>query len=116
MQKVASLRLGALIAAAILTMAAGFATTARYVADAPGANLRPVDGAERVVQILQGNQHILWTSLTGSVTSVTVRGWPVTSGDVELGGALSITQPDTGDAGVIDAGDKPMSVEFEVRG
>lgn len=116
MHKVTSLRLSALIAAALLTLAAGFATTARYVADSPGADLRPVDGAERVVQILQGQQHILWTSLTGSVTSITVRGWPVTSGDVELGGALSITQPDRGDAGVIDAGEKPMSVEFEVGG
>lgn len=116
MPKVASLRLTTLIGVAILSLATGFATTARYIADSPGADLRPVDGAERVVQILQGQQHILWTSLTGSVTSITVRGWPITDGDVELGGALTIIQLDRGDAGVIDAGEKPMSVGFDVSG
>jgi uncharacterized protein YcsI (UPF0317 family) len=105
----------AAMAAVFVLAAAGFATTAQYVARAPGENLQPQGNAELVVSILQGRQHILWTSLTGSVASVTVRGWPVRDGEVELGGALAITRPDSGEAGIIDFGEKPMSVIFGVN-
>lgn len=94
--------------------AAGFAVTAEYEARAPGEDLRPRGNSEEIVSLLQGRQHILWTSLAGTVTLVAVRGWPVKDGEVELGGAVAITRPDSGEAGIIDFGDKPMSVIFEV--
>lgn len=114
MQRVVPVRNVAALIAVFALAAAGFATTARYVARAPGENLQPAGNAEQVVSILQGRHHILWTSLTGSVASVAVRGWPVRDGEVELGGALAITRPDSGEAGIIDFGDKPMSVIFGV--
>lgn len=102
------------MAMAFVIAAAGYAATAEYSARAPGESLRPRGNADQIVSILQGQHHILWTSLTGTVASVAVRGWPVRDGEVELGGALAITQPDSGEAGIIDFGEKPMSVIFEV--
>jgi len=103
------------MAAAFVVAAASFAVTAEYTARAPGERLQPRAGAADVVSILQGQQHILWTSLTGTVTSVAVRGWPVGNGEVELGGAVAITRPDSGEAGIIDFGEQPMSVIFAVE-
>jgi hypothetical protein len=64
---------------------------------------------------VQGNEHTLWVSLAGPVTQVTVWGWPVSEGEVELGGGMSITRLDGGTtSGIIDTGDKPRAASFEL--
>jgi len=55
------------LAAVLLLTAASLSATGSFSADSPGGDLRPVDGAEEVVQILQGERTVLWTALTGSV-------------------------------------------------
>ena len=90
--------------------------TALFTASEPGSSLAPVGNADELVQILQGNRIILWTSLAGAVSSYTVQGWPSTDGDSELGGALMISKPDDALAGVINFGEKPMTLSFEVDG
>ena len=107
--------LAAVVAVFLLT-AAALGTTAFFSADRPGADLRPVDGAEEVVQILQGNRTVLWTALSGSVGLYRVEGWPVSANGNDLGGALVIERPVDGSAGVIDFGDKPKSIVFEIEG
>ncbi|MFQ5522898.1 MAG: hypothetical protein ACE5F5_04900 [Acidimicrobiia bacterium] len=109
-------RRAGLALAAMAVVAASLATSALYTAPAPGSDLQPVAGAEQVVEVLQGQSAVLWTALTGNVTSYLVLGWPETRGEVELGGALVLEQPTDGQAGVIDFGDKPMSIEFTLDG
>jgi hypothetical protein len=104
------------LAAVLLLTAASLGTTALFSADGPGADLRPVDGADEVVQILQGNRTVLWTALTGSVGMYRVEGWPVTENGNELGGALVIERPSDGSAGVIEFGEKPKSIVFDLDG
>jgi hypothetical protein len=94
--------------------AASFAGTALFQADRPGAALAPMGDAADVVQILQGNRNVLWTSLSGSVTSYRVEGWASTVDGNELGGAVVIERPADGTAGAIDFGEKPKSVSFEL--
>lgn len=113
MQRVA-IRAGALWLAALLLTAASYTGVALFEAPRPGADLQPVDGAEGVVQLLQGQQSILWTTLEGTVTLYTVLGWPSIHDDAELGGALMIRKPSDGKAGVIDFGEKPQTVVFEL--
>ena len=48
------------------------------------------------------------------MSSLVVKGWPVEIGDTELGGGLVIGRPEDGSVGVIDFGEKPMSVRFEL--
>jgi uncharacterized protein (DUF58 family) len=105
-----------LVLAALAIAAAAFSASALYQAPAPGLDLEPVAGAEQVVEILQGQSTVLWTALAGNVTGYVVLGWPETRGEVELGGALVLEQPSDGGAGVIDFGDKPMSIEFFLDG
>jgi hypothetical protein len=102
-----------LAAAALLLAAASFAGTAMFQADRPGADLSPVGNAAEMVQILQGNRTVLWTSLSGAVTSYRVEGWASTVDGNELGGAVVIERPADGTAGVIELGEKPKSVSFE---
>jgi hypothetical protein len=97
-----------------LAIALALSATALFQAPRPGADLDPVGGADNVVQILQGNQNILWTSLSGNVTGYVVQGWPSKTGDTELGGALMMERPANGQAGVIDFGEKPMTLEFQL--
>ena len=99
-----------------LAIALALGTSALFQASHPGADLAPVGGSQNLVQILQGNQNILWTSLSGSVTSYVVQGWPSKMGDTELGGALMMERPANGEAGVIDFGEKPMTLEFQIDG
>lgn len=54
--------------------------------------------------------------MTGTVSYITVKGWPVNDGEIELGGGLTITQPDGGEAGVIDFDERPMTVVFAIDG
>ncbi|MGH8870582.1 MAG: hypothetical protein ACRDWS_01215 [Acidimicrobiia bacterium] len=103
-----------LAAAALLLAAASLGATAVFQADRPGADLTPLDGADEMVQILQGNGAVLWTSLSGAVSSYRVEGWATTIDGNELGGALVIERPADGSAGVIEFGEKPKSVGFEV--
>jgi len=103
-------------AAALMLAAASFAGTALFQADRPGADLAPVGNAADVVQILQGNRNVLWTSLSGAVTSYRVEGWASTVDGNELGGAVVIERPADGTAGAIDFGEKPKSVSFELDG
>lgn len=113
MQRVA-IRAGALWLAALLLTAASYGGIALFEAPHPGAKLQSVEGAESVVQLLQGQQSILWTTLEGTVTLYTVLGWPSSHDDAELGGALMIRRPSDGEAGVIDFGEKPQSVLFQL--
>jgi hypothetical protein len=104
-----------LIAAAViaLTVTAG----AVFRAPAPGSDLRPTDGAGEVIELLQGNQSILWTALSGTVTGFVVQGWPSSTGDAELGGALVMERIEGGaDTGVIEFGEKPMTLAFDTAG
>jgi hypothetical protein len=115
MQRVDRIRTPILIAFALLALAAASMTTARFVADQPGADLNPIADAGELISLIQGQEHLFWASLSGPVTQVTVWGWPVSDGEVELGGGMSITRLDGGsDSGIIDTGDKPRAVSFEV--
>lgn len=100
---------------AIVLATAGLTASARFAAPAPGTDLRPSDTAAMLVEIVQGQEAILWSSLSGPVTGFTVIGWPTRAGGTELGGALLIERLDRM-AGVIDIGEKPRSVEFTVSG
>ena len=101
---------------AFLLVVGALSTTAVFTADQPEANLSPVGNSDELVRILQGNRTILWTSLAGSVSSYTIQGWPTSDGDSELGGALMMERPEDGLTGVIDFGEKPMSLSFEIDG
>lgn len=117
MQQVnASLRLLSLGLAAFLTVAAAFSTRALFTAPELGASLRPVGGAEKLIDLIQGQETILWSSLNGTVSSLEVLGWPSSDGEHELGGALMIEAPDDGTVGIIDTGERPMLVEFTLSG
>ncbi|MGH8946315.1 MAG: hypothetical protein ACRDVL_09200 [Acidimicrobiia bacterium] len=100
--------------AAVLLTAATFSASALFQAPLPGADLEPVDGAAQVVQLLQGQRSMLWTSLGGNVSSITVTGWPTQEQDNELGGALMIQRPADGSAGVVKFGEKPMALRFDM--
>jgi hypothetical protein len=83
-----------------------------FAAGGPGENLSPGNGAELLVDLTQVNGPILWSSLAGPVITVETRSWPSHDGDNDLGGALMIERPANSLAGVIDIGEKPMSVQF----
>jgi hypothetical protein len=106
----------ALIAAVLLLTAASLGSTALFSSEQPGADLRPVEGADEFVQILQGNRTVLWTALSGSVGLYRVEGWPVSANGNDLGGALVIERPVDGSVGVIDFGEKPKSIVFDIEG
>jgi len=114
MQRALTLRNVSLALAALVVAAS--ATGASFLATRPGADLAPTGGAEEIVDILQGGGTILWTSLAGSVGSIRVLGWPTRAGGDELGGALVIERPEDGFAGIIDFGEKPMSLDFQLDG
>lgn len=101
--------------AALMTIAATFPATATFESSAPGLGLDPVGGAENLIQLMQGREHIVWSALTGTVTSYEAVGWPSSAGDVELGGALVIERPADGTAGVIGFGERPMSLVFHLN-
>ncbi len=111
-----TLRLVGIGLAGLLTVAAAFSETALFQASSPGSDLEAVSGAEMIIDLVQGQKTMLWSSLSGTVTSYTVLGWPTSVDGHDLGGALMIANPDNGAAGVIDFGEKPMSARFEVSG
>jgi hypothetical protein len=96
-------------------MAASVGSPALFRSDAPGGDLEPVEGAQAIVQVLQGNRTVLWTALTGAVSMYRVEGWPRSIDGNDLGGALMMERPADGMAGVIMFGEKPKSVSFEMK-
>ena len=103
-----------LVLATLLLAATTLGTSAVFAADEPDSDLDPLGNADKRVEIHQGTNTILWASLSGAVSSYTVLGWPSTEGDSELGGALMIEKPDDALAGIIDFGEKPMTLSFEI--
>lgn len=114
MQGVFTRRLAGLGLAAVLTATALGGSVAVFVAGGPGENLRPIDGAELLVELTQSQESVLWVSLAGQVSTVRAVGWPVQDGDTELGGGLVIERPANPTAGVVDIGEAPMSLEFSL--
>ena len=102
--------------AAVVMIAAAISSSAVFESTSPGRNLDPVGGADEAINLLQSNGALLWTSLSGPVTQVRVEGWPVSDGDVELGGALVIERPEDPYAGAMNLGEPPMTASFEVGG
>lgn len=102
--------------AAFAIVAATATSSAVFEAEIPGQDLSPVGGAGDLVELLQSNGALLWTSLAGPVTEIMVQGWPVVNGDVELGGALVMERPEDPTAGTINLGEPPMTATFEVGG
>lgn len=103
-----------LIVAALIA-ALGFSSTAVFLSPEPGGLLSPVGDAARLVQLMQGQSSILWTSPGGIVDTYQMLGWPSSDGSVELGGALVIDKVEA-DAGVITFAERPMSLEFDLAG
>jgi hypothetical protein len=100
-------------ALALAVAAAVSLSTVTFTAEAPGGGLEPVGDAAELIRIIQGQDHVFWMSLSGPVTQVAAWGWPVSDGEVELGGGMSITRPDGGQNGTIDLGGQPMTVTFD---
>lgn len=98
--------------AAILTLTAAGGAVAVFSAGGPGENMRPTDGADLLVSLVQSNDSVLWTSLAGNVSIVETRGWPSSDGTHDLGGALTIEKPANPTAGTVNIGEKPMSMSF----
>ncbi len=101
-----------LILAVLLLTAASSSSVAVFRSSTPGADLAPIDGAAGIVQILQGSESVLWTSLGGPISTVEVTGWPVSSGGNDLGGALVVENVDGAGSGVVDFGEKPKILVF----
>lgn len=101
------------LAAALLIAAAGN-SVATFQAATPGSDLRPIGGAEAVIDLIQGNKTILWSSLTGNVTNIRTVGWPIDDGTHQLGGALTLVRPTDGEVGIVNFGEKPMSMTFNI--
>ncbi len=115
MQRVERFRIPILVFAALLVLAAASLTSARFAADRPGGDLNPIENAAEFISLVQGTEQISWVSLAGPVTQVTVWGWPVSDGEVELGGGMSLTRLDGGTtSGLIDTGEMPRAVSFEL--
>ena len=102
--------------AGILLAAASVTHSAVFQSDHPGADLAPVGNAAGMIEILQGNGTILWTSLAGPVHTIRVEGWPIVVDESQLGGALVIQRATDATAGVVDFGERPRSLRFDSSG
>lgn len=89
--------------------------SAVFEAPAPRSDLRPVAGAENLIDLSQQEGAIIWSSLAGEVAFHSVTGWPSTWGDAELGGGMIMQRPADGMAGVITFPVKPRLVEFALH-
>ena len=116
MHRVLNLRHLGLGLTALLITAAAYSNVAIFTAAEPGSSLEPVAGADVLVDLVQGQEHLLWSTLSGTVATVEVIGWPSADGDHELGGAVMLEKPADGTVGVIDFGEKPMSARFYLSG
>lgn len=115
MQGVFTRRLAGLGLAAALVATALGGSVVVFVAGGPGEHLRPIDGAELLVELTQSQESVLWVSLAGQVSAVRAAGWPVEDGDTELGGVLVIEKPANPTTGVVDIDEKPMFLEFTLE-
>jgi hypothetical protein len=102
-----------LVAALVLAVASS--ATATFEAANPGELLAPTGDAAALVNLVQGQRSILWTSATGVVDTYRMVGWPVVTDDIEIGGAL-VMERVSADAGVIRFDERPMSLEFDLDG
>jgi hypothetical protein len=75
--------------------------------------MRPADGADLLVSLVQSNESVLWTSLAGNVSTLQTLSWPTSDGTHDLGGALVIEKPANPTAGTLNIGEKPMSMTFD---
>lgn len=107
-------RLVGLGLAALLTLTAAGGAAAVFTAGGPGENMRPADGADLLVSLVQSNDAVQWTSLAGNVSTVETLGWPTSDSTHDLGGALTIEKPSNPTAGTVDIDEKPMSVTFQL--
>lgn len=112
MQGVITRRLAGLGVAAGLAATVVGGSVAVFAAGGPGEHLRPIDGAELLVELTQAQESVLWVSIAGPVSTVRSLGWPADDGVHELGGALVMESPADPSAGVVDIDEPPMSVEF----
>ena len=100
---------------AMAAMAFAASQTAMFEAPAPGEPLVPLGSAAELIQLVQATDAILWTTLGAEVKTTTVLGWPVETGDAELGGALVMEEASDGEIGLIQLADQPRSVHFELK-
>jgi hypothetical protein len=114
MQRVITHRLVGLGLAAIMTLTAAGGAVAVFTAGGPGESMSPLGEADLLVRLTQSNNAVLWTSVTGNVSTVDTRGWPTSDGTHDLGGALVIEQPERPTAGTVNIGEKPMSMSFDL--
>ena len=110
-----AIRLVGLGLAAVILIAAAGTSFVSFQAASPGLDLKPVRGAEAIIDLIQGNEAILWSSLTGNVANIRTVGWPSDDGTHELGGALMLERPENGKVGIISFGEKPKSMTFDVN-
>ena len=110
------IRLVGLGLAAAALVAAATSSVAHFQASSPGSNLEPVGGSGALVEIVQGQETVLWTALSGTVGNITTWGWPSSDGTHDLGGAMVIERGENRTAGVVDFGEKPMAMRFEIDG
>lgn len=99
----------------VATMAAAPSSSAIFTAPAPGTPLAPTGDAASLIELTQGQRNLVWVSKTGDVEMVTVQGWPSSDGVDELGGAVLI-QTVYDNAGAVDFGEIPMTIEFTLSG
>lgn len=102
---------------AALVIAAGVISgSAVFEAAQPGNALEPVGSSGQMIDLLQGSRSIVWSSLGGTVSSYLVEGWPVNDAENELGGAVMMGNTSDVTSGVIDFGERPRSLVFELGG
>lgn len=109
---ISRLFLAALIA---ITLTATSSSTAIFTAPGPGLPLSPTGDAASLIELTQGQRSLVWVSKIGDVETVAVQGWPSSHGTDELGGAKLI-QTVYRNAGAVDFGEIPMTVEFTFSG
>lgn len=112
MRRVITQRLAGLGLAAIMTLTAAGGAVAVFSAGGPGENLSPRGAAERLIELSQVGNSIVWGSMAGNVSLIETTGWSSTDGTNELGGAMVIERPDDPVAGSLDIGEKPHKVKF----
>jgi hypothetical protein len=100
--------------AALMTLMAAGGAVAVFTAGGPGEGMTPVGGADQLIRLTQSANSVLWTSMAGNVSIVETLGWPSSDGTHELGGVLVIEAPENPTAGIVNIGEKPMSLSFSL--
>lgn len=113
MQDVVTNRVAGLGLAVVMMLTLG-GGVALFTAGGPGDDLAPNGGAEQFVNLIQSNESVLWTTVGAGISMIRTVGWSSSDGVHELGGALVLERPANPDAGAINIGEKPASVEFTI--